>query len=52
LSNYVEWQIGYDVKWGKKYKKGGENIKVQKKKDLAKLDNTTLEKRVIVETSG
>ena len=42
-NNYVEWQIGYDVNWGKKYKKDDKNVKVKKKKDLEKLMETTLE---------
>lgn len=42
-SNYIEWQIGYDVKWGKKYKKDDKNIKVKNKKNLDKLSETTLE---------
>jgi hypothetical protein len=42
-SNYVEWQIGYDVKWGKKYKRDDRSVKVKKKKDLNKLAETTLE---------
>ena len=42
-SNYVEWQIGYDVKWGKKYKKDGRNVRVKKKEYLNKLAETTLE---------
>ena len=51
-SNYIEWQIGYDVKWGRKCKRVESHVRVVKKKDLDKLENTTLENVRFIRPDG
>lgn len=41
MSEYAEWQIGYDAKWGS-VRSSGEYVKTTDAKELAKLNDTTL----------
>lgn len=41
MDSYVEWMIGYDVKWGS-VKRGGCKVKITSQKELQKLEESTL----------
>lgn len=51
MSNYVEWQIGYDAKWGVIARDGKER-KTTNSKELEKIASTTLEDKHFVGANG